>query len=110
MYQAKPSTSEKNADLDEGLVNEHKTVKSLKLMSYLVKLVTPPNGIVLDPFAGTGTTLMAAAQEGFDFLGIEKDPKSMPILQNRVANFLKKIEAKRADQAKFDFMLGLESD
>ena len=97
LYQAKPSTKEKNEDLDDGLTNEHITVKSLKLMRYLVKLVTPPNGVVLDPFAGTGTTLMAAAQEGFNFFGIEKDPKSIPVLQSRVSNFLKKIEAQRAD-------------
>ena len=110
IYQAKPSTKEKNADLDEGLVNEHKTVKSLKLMSYLVQLVTPQGGNVLDPFAGSGTTLVAAAELNFGFLGIEKDPKTWPVLQSRVANVLKRIEMEREKLAGFNAMLELESE
>lgn len=92
IYQAKPSTTEKNADLDEGLINEHKTVKSLKLMIYLVRLVTPEGGTTLDPFAGSGTTLVAAADSGFGFLGIEKDDKTWPVLESRVLNALKRSE------------------
>jgi site-specific DNA-methyltransferase (adenine-specific) len=110
IYQAKPSTTEKNADLDEGLVNEHKTVKSLKLMSYLVRLVTPQGGYVLDPFAGSGTTLVAAAELNLGFLGIEKDDKTWPVLQNRVANVIKRLEQEREKSAVFDAMLELESE
>ena len=49
----------------------HPTVKPVDLMKYLCRLVTPPNGIVLDPFMGSGTTGIAATVEGFNFLGIE---------------------------------------
>jgi site-specific DNA-methyltransferase (adenine-specific) len=52
-------------------LNIHPTVKPLRLMEYLVKLVTPPDGIVLDPFCGSGTTLLAARNCGFKYIGIE---------------------------------------
>lgn len=51
--------------------NHHPTVKPIELMRYLIRLITPPGGLVLDPFAGSGTTGVAAALEGFDFLGFE---------------------------------------
>jgi len=51
--------------------NFHPTVKPLELMQYLVKLVTPPNGRVLDPFMGSGTTAVAAELEGFKWVGCE---------------------------------------
>lgn len=54
--------------------NHHPTVKPLSLMRWLVRLVTPPGGTVLDPFAGSGSTGCAAVLEGFDFLGIERVP------------------------------------
>lgn len=54
-----------------GRRNHHPTVKPIELMRYLIRLITPPGGIVLDPFAGSGTTGVAAALEGFDFLGFE---------------------------------------
>lgn len=69
-YCAKVSTRERNEGAEE---NKHPTVKSQKLMGYLIKLVTPPNGIVLDPFMGSGSTGCAAIKEGFDFIGIEKE-------------------------------------
>lgn len=53
--------------------NHHPTVKSTSLMQYLCKLITPPNGIILDPFCGSGSTGKAAAKEGFQFIGIEKE-------------------------------------
>jgi len=53
--------------------NIHPTIKSLSLMEYLVKLVTPSGGLVLDPFCGSGSTLIAAKLEGFRFIGIEKE-------------------------------------
>jgi DNA modification methylase len=110
IYQAKPSSAEKNADLDDGVVNEHKTVKSLKLMTYLVKLATPEGGTTLDPFAGSGTTLVAAAELGFGFLGIEKDEKTWPALNNRVTNVLKRIEEARENDEAFSSMFELESE
>src|SRR5690606_9485024 len=51
--------------------NVHPTVKPTDLMAWLVRLSTPPNGVVLDPFAGSGSTLVAAKREGFGFIGIE---------------------------------------
>jgi site-specific DNA-methyltransferase (adenine-specific) len=53
--------------------NDHPTVKPVALMRWLVRLVTPPGGLVLDPFLGSGTTGVAAVLEGFDFVGVEKD-------------------------------------
>jgi site-specific DNA-methyltransferase (adenine-specific) len=53
-------------------------------MRYLVRLVTPPNGVVLDPFAGSGTTLVAALQEGFNAIGIEMTEDYLPIIIGRV--------------------------
>lgn len=65
-YVAKASRSDKGAD------NTHPTVKSTKLMSYLIRLITPPGGTVLDPFMGSGSTGVAAKAEGFEFVGIEQ--------------------------------------
>ena len=66
--------------------NFHPTVKPLALMRYLVRLITPPNGIVLDPFAGSGTTLVAATMEKFDCIGIEMTDEYLPIIEARVAH------------------------
>ena len=77
-YCAKASPSERG----EG--NSHPTVKPLALMQYLCRLVTPPGGVVLDPFAGSGSTLLAALKEGFCFIGIEKEPKYWTIANERV--------------------------
>jgi len=110
IYQAKPSTSEKNVDLDEGLTNEHPTVKSLKLMNYLVKLVTPEEGVILEPFAGSGTTLVAAAESGFGFLGIEKDEKTWPALKSRVDNTVKRLKDEREITDNFDMIFEIESE
>jgi hypothetical protein len=62
----------------------HPTMKPLKLMRYLVKLVTPPGGMVLDPFAGSGTTLVAAKKEGFSAIGIEIAPEYYEIALARI--------------------------
>jgi len=64
--------------------NHHPTVKPISLMAYLVRLVTPPNGTVLDPFLGSGTTGCAAALEGFDFIGIEREPDYIAIAEARI--------------------------
>jgi site-specific DNA-methyltransferase (adenine-specific) len=64
--------------------NHHPTVKPLSLMKYLIKLVTQPNGIVLDPFMGSGTTGVACKEEGFGFIGIEREKEYMEIAQKRM--------------------------
>jgi site-specific DNA-methyltransferase (adenine-specific) len=53
-------------------------------MRYLVRLVTPPNGIILDPFAGSGSTLVAATLEGFNSIGIEMTADYLPIIEARI--------------------------
>ena len=64
--------------------NHHPTVKPTTLMQYLVRLVTPPNGIVLDPFMGSGSTGKACAYESFDFIGIDTDSEYCKIAKNRI--------------------------
>jgi DNA modification methylase len=76
--------------------NFHPTVKPTSLMEYLIKLVTPPNGTVLDPFTGSGSTGKAAILQGFDFIGIEMTEEYLPIIEGR----LKHAEAKVAERIK----------
>ena len=64
--------------------NFHPTVKPIALMRYLCRLVTPPGGIVLDPFTGSGTTGCAAMLEGFRFIGIEREEQYVEIAQKRI--------------------------
>jgi site-specific DNA-methyltransferase (adenine-specific) len=77
-YCPKTSKAERDRGLPKG-TNKHPTVKPLKLLRWLVKLVTPKGGTVLDPFAGSGTTCLAALEEGFQFIGIERDPESQHV-------------------------------
>lgn len=64
--------------------NHHPTVKPRKLMRYLCKLVTPPGGVVLDPFMGSGSTGLAAKSEGFGFIGIERETEYFDIAKARL--------------------------
>jgi DNA modification methylase len=64
--------------------NTHNTVKPIALMRWLVRLVTPPGGLVLDPFCGSGSTLIAAREEGHDFVGIDLSPEYCRIAEARV--------------------------
>ena len=64
--------------------NHHPTVKPVDLMQWLCRLVTPPGGLVLDPFLGSGSTGIAALREGFDFLGIEREPEYVEIARARI--------------------------
>lgn len=74
---------------DRGEGNNHPTCKPTALMSYLCRLVTPPNGIVLDPFCGSGSTGVAALREGFRFYGIEKESEYFEIARKRIENVQK---------------------
>ena len=69
--------------------NNHPTVKPTSLMEYLIKLVTPVGGIVLDPFMGSGSTGKGAVRNGFDFIGIEKEEEYMKISEARIKNEIK---------------------
>ena len=81
--------------------SKHPTVKPLALFKYLVKLITPPNGVVLDPFAGTGTTGQAAHEEGFDFILIEREPEYIEDIKRRFikAKMVEAPSGPEADQA-----------
>ena len=79
-YCAKASKSERPTV--DGVA--HATVKPLKLMRYLVRMVTPLGGTVLDPFAGSGTTIEAALIEGFNPIGIEQEAEYLPLIQHRI--------------------------
>jgi site-specific DNA-methyltransferase (adenine-specific) len=64
--------------------NIHPTVKPTALMQYLIRLVTPPNGVVLDPFTGSGSTGKAALLENKKFIGIELTAEYLPIIEGRL--------------------------
>ena len=78
-YAAKASKAERQG-------SKHPTVKPIALMRYLCRLVTPPGGTVLDPFAGTGTTAQAAAIENFNAILIEQEAQYIKDIQARLAN------------------------
>lgn len=78
--------------------NFHPTVKPVELMRYLIKLVTPPKGIVLDPFLGSGTTAVAATLEGFEWRGCELTEDYLPIIKGRI-NWATKERKKATDKA-----------
>lgn len=110
-YNAKVSKSERNEGLDEFeeketntqdsildysakyhdhrplRKNTHPTVKPVNLMAYLCRLITPPNGIILDPFVGSGSTGIAALLEGFNFIGMEMDEEYIKIAEGRISNY-----------------------
>ena len=72
------------ADLDDRAGSEHPTVKPVDLMCYLARLITPPGGVILDPFAGSGTTGEAAIREGFRAVLIEREPASVVDIRRRL--------------------------
>jgi site-specific DNA-methyltransferase (adenine-specific) len=81
-YTAKADAAERSEGL--GKRNSHPTVKPLALMAWLVKLVTPPGGTVLDPFLGSGTTAIACLGNGFSCIGIEREPEYVEIAEQRI--------------------------
>ena len=76
----KVSRKERHAGID----NNHPTVKPVELMKYLIKLITPPNSVVLDPFNGSGSTGMAAVELGHTYIGCELDPHYVEIAKRRI--------------------------
>jgi site-specific DNA-methyltransferase (adenine-specific) len=131
IYQAKAGKKERNAGLDgldtrksgkmmrtanntsdqqsegferfgtEPSQNFHPTVKPIELMRYLIKLITPPKGTVLDPFLGSGTTAVAAVLEGFEWKGCEMTDDYLPIIKARVS-WAKKQVKKSAKQQELE--------
>lgn len=108
----RPNHTKKAAQGDSGLPygrwtplkNNHPTVKPTALMAYLCRLITPPNGIILDPYSGSGSTGKAATLEGFRFIGMEREAEYCTIANTRIAWAAnerveianKRIEAERA--------------
>jgi DNA modification methylase len=78
--------------------NNHPTVKPTELMRYLVRLVTPKNGIILDPFMGSGSTGKAAMMEGFRFVGIDKTEEYIPIAEARIKFGLEQYEKENGNK------------
>ena len=81
--------------------NIHPTVKPTELMRYLCRLITPPNGIVLDPFMGSGSTGKGAILEGFDFIGMELDAEYVEIAKARISHSQKEYEQSKMQQKLF---------
>jgi site-specific DNA-methyltransferase (adenine-specific) len=78
-----PGGGRKGEDKDR--VNTHPTVKPSELMRHLVRLVTPPGGVVLDPFLGSGTTALAAELEGMGWVGVDSELEYVEIAEARLA-------------------------
>lgn len=86
-YQAKAPKRERPViEHEDGTRVQHPTVKPLALMEWLVTLITPPGGTVLDPFAGTGTTLQAARDKGFAAIGVEQDADYIRLIEARLVS------------------------
>jgi DNA modification methylase len=84
-YQAKAPQKERPSYTDStGRKIAHPTVKPLTLARWLVRLVTPPDGLCVDPFAGSGTTIEAAMMEGFRCIGVEQDESYLPLIMTRI--------------------------
>ena len=95
MWDTDGSGVQYNAQKVQDKGNNHPTVKPVELMKYLIKLITPPGGTVLDPFNGSGSTGCAAVELGFNYIGCELDP-------NYVEISLKRIEAWTKQDNKFE--------
>lgn len=93
-----------NADWQERNGNHHPTVKPTDLMAYLCRLVTPPNGLVLDPFMGSGSTGKAAMRESFRFIGIDMTPEYVDIARARIQFEIERVmqERARAEQERIE--------
>jgi len=89
------------SEMESAKQNFHPTVKPTALMGYLVKLVTPPNGTVLDPFTGSGSTGKAAILNGFDFIGIEMTEDYLPIIKARLEHAETEFAEAQADKGLF---------
>jgi site-specific DNA-methyltransferase (adenine-specific) len=115
-YNAKASRSEREAGLDgfakrqaqkwtggieetrkdtaKPLANVHPTVKPTAVMQWLIRLVTPPGGLVLDPFNGSGSTGVAAMKEGMRYVGIEREAEYVKIAEARISHAASETDAK----------------
>ena len=79
-----PKVSRAERHVDGQAENNHPTVKPIELMKYLIRLITPPGGVVLDPFNGSGSTGCAAVELGHEYIGCELDPAYAEIARKRI--------------------------
>jgi len=88
-YVAKVSKKERNLGLDDSNIekNNHPTLKPINLMSYLIKLITPEGGVVLDPFMGSGSCGIAAALSDYKYIGMELDEDYFQIAEQRIKEY-----------------------
>jgi site-specific DNA-methyltransferase (adenine-specific) len=84
-----PKVSRSERHIDDSVENNHPTVKPIELMKYLIKLITPPGGIVLDPFNGSGSTGCAAVALDHEYIGCELDPAYIEISKRRIEEYNK---------------------
>lgn len=110
-YHAKVSLTDRNEGC-ENLPNRHATVKSNNLCRYLCRLITPPNGVILDCFMGSGSTGKAAMQEGFRFIGIEQNPEYVAIAEARILHAIQTVGVtpEKAEALNLSNPLGLTKD
>ena len=107
-YVAKPSKRETHLD---GLIkNDHPTKKPVELMKWLVRLVCPTGGIVLDPYCGSGSTLHAACEEGMLYVGIDEDEHAVEIATARMDIVSGREQERKAEMSAFDLAMGLDDD
>lgn len=102
--------SKRETSLGGRIENDHPTKKPLALMQWLVRLVTPKNGLVLDPYCGSGSTLHAAVEERLRYTGIEKDAHAHEIASKRMAIVVEESGEKHTKQDLFDQIMSGELD
>ena len=103
-YAVKPS--KKETTIDGEIKNEHPTKKPVSLMRWLVRLVTPKGGIVLDPYCGSGSTLHAAIEEECLFTGIEREPESYQTSCERVEIVMSRFQDLKGQKDLFEMAMG----
>ena len=101
-YTSKVSSAER--ELPDGTLNTHPTAKSVKLMKYFVRMVTPAGGVVLDPFTGSGTTGVAALEEGMSFFGAELDVEHHRVAKVRLEAATEQAQGKAAEKSLMDMV------
>lgn len=102
--------TKKETTLDGLIENDHPTKKPLALMRWLVRLVTPKGGIVLDSYCGSGSTLHAAYEEGMRFTGIDYWEKAFKISKRRMELVIDKVDDRRMQEELFEMMTSLDNE
>lgn len=105
-----PKATKREATLDGQIENNHPTKKPVKLMRWVCRLLTPKDGLVLDPYCGSGSTLQAAVEEGMRFTGIELNEDYAEIASSRMIIVCRLASEDRAQRDAFDLMAEFSDD